>query len=247
MAEEILAVGQGRHGRDDPCADRRPRVGEQGAEGREDEIHHCIRGNQGCIGRVFKGLSITCTVNPATGREARFGAGTLQPADRAAALARRRRRAGGDARRDTLASAGTTSRSSSEKAELGGQVNLILKTPGREPFGWITTDLDAAGRRSASRSGSGPRRPRSSSRRSAPTASSWRPAPSRRDRVLDRQPARRPSFRASAQENVVHAWDVLPGDAADRRSASSCSTTTAAATRPGSARCCSTRASRSRS
>ena len=42
-------------------------------EGREDEIIHCIRGNQGCIGRVFKGMPIACTVNPAAGREGRFG------------------------------------------------------------------------------------------------------------------------------------------------------------------------------
>src|SRR5262249_56481605 len=27
--------------------------------------------------------------------------------------------------------------------ELGGQVNLILKTPGRDEFGWITRDLEA--------------------------------------------------------------------------------------------------------
>ena len=53
-------------------------------EGREDEIVHCIRGNQGCIGRVFKGLPIACTVNPAAGREGRFGgplvAGRARPA-----------------------------------------------------------------------------------------------------------------------------------------------------------------------
>src|SRR5918992_26371 len=42
-------------------------------EGREEEIVHCIRGNQGCIGRVFKGLPIACTVNPAAGREGRLG------------------------------------------------------------------------------------------------------------------------------------------------------------------------------
>src|SRR5262249_3957537 len=42
-------------------------------EGREDELYHCIRANQGCIGRVFKGLPIACTVNPAAGRERRFG------------------------------------------------------------------------------------------------------------------------------------------------------------------------------
>src|SRR6202030_3073984 len=39
-------------------------------EGREEEIQHCIRANQGCISRSFKGLPIACTVNPAAGREA---------------------------------------------------------------------------------------------------------------------------------------------------------------------------------
>ncbi len=56
-----------------------PYFARKAMEGREDEIVHCIRGNQGCIGRVFKGLPITCTVNPAAGREARFGEGTLRP------------------------------------------------------------------------------------------------------------------------------------------------------------------------
>ena len=108
IAEAILAAGQA-----DMVAMTRaqiadPEFANKACEGREDEIHHCIRGNQGCIGRVFKGLPITCTVNPATGREARFGAGTLEPADRAAALARRRRRAGRHAgRRGRSASAGT--------------------------------------------------------------------------------------------------------------------------------------------
>ena len=78
LAEEILADGEGGHGRDDARADRRSRVREQAREGREDEITHCIRGNQGCIGRVFKGMPIACTVNPAAGREGRFGHGTLR-------------------------------------------------------------------------------------------------------------------------------------------------------------------------
>ena len=63
-------------------------------EGREDEIVHCIRGNQGCIGRVFKGLPISCTVNPAAGREGRLR--PLVPAERPGALGRRRRRPGRD-------------------------------------------------------------------------------------------------------------------------------------------------------
>ena len=81
LAEEILASGKA-----DMVAMTRaqiadPEFANKAREGREDEITHCIRGNQGCIGRVFKGLSINCTVNPAAGREARFGAGTLAPAE----------------------------------------------------------------------------------------------------------------------------------------------------------------------
>src|SRR5699024_6840224 len=48
-------------------------------EGREDEIYHCIRCNQGCIGRLFQARPITCILNPGTGREERFGIGTLEP------------------------------------------------------------------------------------------------------------------------------------------------------------------------
>jgi hypothetical protein len=38
-------------------------------EGRTDEITHCIRLNQGCLGRGSRGLPVSCTVNPTAGRE----------------------------------------------------------------------------------------------------------------------------------------------------------------------------------
>ncbi len=81
LAEEILAAGKA-----DMVAMTRaqiadPEFANKVQEGRENEIVHCIRGNQGCIGRVFKGLPIACTVNPGAGRERRFGPGTLVPAD----------------------------------------------------------------------------------------------------------------------------------------------------------------------
>src|SRR5438876_2727176 len=72
LAEEILATGKA-----DMVAMTRaqiadPEFASKVRDGREDEVGHCIRGNQGCIGRVFKGLPISCTVNPAAGREARL-------------------------------------------------------------------------------------------------------------------------------------------------------------------------------
>src|SRR5207249_7758663 len=80
LAEEIVASGKA-----DMVAMTRaqiadPEFANKVRAGREDEIYHCIRGNQGCIARVFKGLPITCTVNPAAGRERRFAPETLTPA-----------------------------------------------------------------------------------------------------------------------------------------------------------------------
>lgn len=142
LGEEIVAGGKA-----DMVAMTRaqiadPEFANKAREGREDEIYHCIRGNQGCIGRVFKGLPITCTVNPAAGRESRFGAGTLTPAP--------------DPRRWLVVGGGPAGMKAAEvlakrghgvtlleaRDELGGQVNLIVQTPGRDEFGWITRDLE---------------------------------------------------------------------------------------------------------
>ena len=91
MAEEILASGKA-----DMVAMTRtqiadPEFANKARDGREDEIYHCIRGNQGCIGRVFKGLPISCTVNPAAGREAPLRDRHAASGGRAGPLARRRR------------------------------------------------------------------------------------------------------------------------------------------------------------
>ncbi|MFC5995760.1 FAD-dependent oxidoreductase [Pseudonocardia hispaniensis] len=140
-AEQLIATGQA-----DMVAMTRalladPELPNKAAAGREDEIVHCIRGNQGCMARVVRSLPAGCTVNPAAGREGRLGAGTLVAARQperwlvvgggpagmraAATLARREHRV-------TLAE---------REPELGGQVRLILKTPGRETFAYLIDDL----------------------------------------------------------------------------------------------------------
>jgi mycofactocin system FadH/OYE family oxidoreductase 2 len=141
FAEEIVGAGKA-----DMVAMTRaqiadPEFANKARAGREDQIVHCIRGNQGCIGRVFKGLPIACTVNPAAGREGRFG-GPLPPAD---SPGRWLVAGGGPAGLKaavTLAERGNEVTLVEQAEQLGGQVNLILRTPGREEFRWLVHDLE---------------------------------------------------------------------------------------------------------
>ncbi|MEX1243814.1 MAG: FAD-dependent oxidoreductase, partial [Thermoanaerobaculia bacterium] len=140
LAEEILAAGNA-----DMVAMTRaqiadPEFANKVRDGREDEIYHCIRGNQGCIGRVFKGLAISCTVNPQAGRERKLGA--LQPAGSPAEWLVVGGGPAGMKAAETLAKRGHGVTLVEKEDRLGGQVNLILKTPGRDEFGWITRDLE---------------------------------------------------------------------------------------------------------
>jgi len=109
--------------------------------GREDEVYHCIRANQGCIGRVNRGLPIGCTVNPAAGKEAVFGVGTQRPAESPG-----RWLVVGAGPAGLKAAVGLAERGHSvvlrEAAEeVGGQVRLITRTPGRERLGLLVSDL----------------------------------------------------------------------------------------------------------
>src|SRR2546421_7538694 len=49
----------------------------------DDTIRRCTGCNQGCYGNLIQSLPVTCVTNPAVGREAELGAGTLRPAARA--------------------------------------------------------------------------------------------------------------------------------------------------------------------
>jgi mycofactocin system FadH/OYE family oxidoreductase 2 len=147
LAEAILAEGKA-----DMVAMTRaqiadPEFANKVRDGREDEIVHCIRGNQGCISRVFKGLPIACTVNPAAGRESRFGEGTLVPADEPARWLVVGGGPAGMKAAETLARRGHEVTLVEKEERLGGQVNLILRTPGRGEFSWIIRDLTVQMRR----------------------------------------------------------------------------------------------------
>lgn len=67
-AADLVAMGRAQ------LAD--PHIVRKTKEGREREIIKCVGMNE-CVGRVFDFKEVLCAMNPATGREARWGSGTL--------------------------------------------------------------------------------------------------------------------------------------------------------------------------
>jgi hypothetical protein len=142
QVDAILAAGQA-----DVVALTREQLAEPAwvekvRSGREDEITHCIRANQGCFTNLMRASPIHCTVNPDAGRESVF-----RPYRRPA----RERRSwhvvgGGPAGMKaaaTLARRGHTVTLAERADGLGGQVNLLLRAPGREDIGLLVGDLEA--------------------------------------------------------------------------------------------------------
>jgi 2,4-dienoyl-CoA reductase-like NADH-dependent reductase (Old Yellow Enzyme family) len=141
QAERVLAEG-----RADMVAMTRaqiadPELVEKVRTGRVAEIRHCIRGNQGCISRFFRGLPISCTVNPVAGRERKY-ADALQPTDDPRSWIVVGGGPAGMKAAETLAIRGHRVTLFERDARLGGQVQLMVGSPGRAEFAWLVRDLE---------------------------------------------------------------------------------------------------------
>ncbi|MCC7411049.1 MAG: NAD(P)-binding protein [Gammaproteobacteria bacterium] len=118
-----------------------PELANKIREGREDEIYHCLRCNQGCIARLFRGAGITCQINPRTGREEVFGDQTFTPAKESKHWVVIGGGPAGMKAAEGLAKRGHKVTLLEKGGELGGQVNYIIQLPRRDSFAWITEDL----------------------------------------------------------------------------------------------------------
>jgi hypothetical protein len=108
-------------------------------EGRAGEITHCIRLNQGCLGRGSRGLPVSCTVNPTAGRELE------RPARPRTTSPRRWLVVGGGPA--GMRAAVELARDGHEVVllergpELGGQLLRARRVPGRESVDLLLRDL----------------------------------------------------------------------------------------------------------
>lgn len=108
--------------------------------GRGGEIRRCVGANQGCLRRLFEHGMITCTVNPAAGRERTLG-GTGPPAER-----RRVAVVGGGPAgmklAETAAERGHQVVLLERAGVLGGQLLLAGRLPGRENWLELAASLE---------------------------------------------------------------------------------------------------------
>lgn len=117
------------------------RMPEKAAAGHLDRIRYCVGINDGCFGRLFRGLPISCVQDPSSGRELELGVLPVAVSPR----------------RVIVVGAGPAGLESARVAaerghkvilleaatEVGGQVALARRPPGRAEVGVITDQLVA--------------------------------------------------------------------------------------------------------
>lgn len=122
-----------------------PEIVRKTREGRTDEIRRCVGANQGCWRRL--GQNLSCTVNPATGREASVGVAALQPAARPRKVLVIGGGPAGLKAAEAAAMRGHRVTLWERGARLGGQVRQAALLPDYASWSFLVDDLEASLRR----------------------------------------------------------------------------------------------------
>ncbi len=109
-----------------------PEFANKAREGRDDDIRHCIACLDGCSYQVMQDKPLTCIQNPAAGKEALYGIGTLKPAEKAKKVIVIGGGPAGLKITEIVAKRGHKISIYEEDEEFGGQVNIAAKIPFRE-------------------------------------------------------------------------------------------------------------------
>ena len=107
-----------------------------------DQFAVAIAGSaaEGCLQRTFKGLPISCIYNPSVGYEKELGMGTIRVGKKAKVIVAGGGPGGMEAAR-VAALRGRKVILYEKTGQLGGQVNLIAKLPGRKDFAEVSRYL----------------------------------------------------------------------------------------------------------
>lgn len=119
-----------------------PEIVRKSREGRTDEIRRCVGANQGCWRRL--GQNLSCTVNPAAGREVQYGLAVLQPAVRSRRVLVIGGGPAGLKAADAAASRGHTVTLWERSGHLGGQLRQAAQLPDYASWAFVTDDLAAS-------------------------------------------------------------------------------------------------------
>jgi mycofactocin system FadH/OYE family oxidoreductase 2 len=130
-AERVLAEGQADMVIMTRAHIADPEIGNKAREGRLEEIRHCVGDCQACVGSLSTSVPMACVTNPAAGREKMWGIGTMQPAPVRKRVMVVGGGPGGMEVAWVAAARGHDVTLYDKSGELGGQVILSARLPGR--------------------------------------------------------------------------------------------------------------------
>ncbi|GAA1000235.1 FAD-dependent oxidoreductase [Subtercola frigoramans] len=119
-----------------------PHLVNKALAGREGEIRHCVGANQGCINRMAKGWSLTCTQNPAAGREKTLGLGTLKLSEKPKKVVVIGGGPAGMRAAETAASRGHNVILLEKEDRLGGQIKYAARLATRGRWAVMIHDME---------------------------------------------------------------------------------------------------------